>query len=216
MDLVEQDRLRRKMVEEQIRRRGVRDPRVLAAMEEVPRHLFVPEEMRHLAYVDDPLPIGEGQTISQPYMVAEMTAALRLSGEETVLEIGTGSGYQTAVLAKLCRWVFSIERIASLSGSAARCLAGLGVANATLLVGDGSLGCPGHAPYDRILSAAASPAVPPPWLDQLVDGGSIVLPLGGRRGQELARVTRRGDKVETEWMGGCVFVPLVGEYGFRD
>jgi len=156
MDLVTESLLRRRMVEEQIRRRGIRDERVLSAMEAVPRHLFVPKEIRHLAYADDPLPIGEGQTISQPYIVAEMTAALRLSGTEKVLEIGTGSGYQTAILARLCRELVTIERLPSLSAEAQSRLMAMGIGNVTFAVGDGSLGAPGHAPFDRILSAAAS------------------------------------------------------------
>ena len=216
MDLVKEEILRRRMVEEQIRRRGVGDERVLSAMEEVPRHLFVPADLRHMAYADDPLPIGEGQTISQPFIVGEMTAALRLSGSEKVLEIGTGSGYQTAILAKLCRTVITVERIASLSAEAAGRLSDQGVGNVVYIVGDGSLGCPEHAPFDRILSAAASPAVPSPWIEQLLEGGMIVLPIGGRRGQDLARVTKRGGKPVTELLGGCVFVPLIGKHGFRE
>ncbi len=215
MDLVKEEALRRRMVEEQIRRRGVRDERVLAAMEEVPRHQFVPEYLRHAAYEDGPLPIGEGQTISQPFIVAEMTAALRLSGTEKVLEIGTGSGYQTAILAKLCRAVVSVERIASLSAGASRRLSELAVTNVIYVVGDGSRGCPEHAPFDRILSAAASPSVPPPWLEQLADDGMIVLPMGDRRSQDLARVTKPGGKPVVERFGGCVFVPLIGEFGFH-
>ncbi len=215
MDLVREELLRRRMVEEQIRRRGVRDERVLSAMEEVPRHLFLPKELLHLAYADDPLPIGEGQTISQPYIVAEMTAALRLSGTEKVLEIGTGSGYQTAILARLCREVVTIERLPSLSAAAQRALATMEVGNVTYLVGDGSLGSPEHAPFDRILSAAASPSVPAPWLSQVGEGGIIVLPMGGRYEQELTRLTRRGSRTETEALGGCRFVPLVGMYGFH-
>ncbi|HWS14951.1 MAG TPA: protein-L-isoaspartate(D-aspartate) O-methyltransferase, partial [Candidatus Methylomirabilis sp.] len=166
------------MVEEQIRRRGIRDEGVLSAMEAVPRHLFVPKEFRRLAYADEPLPIGEGQTISQPYIVAEMTATLRLSGTEKVLEIGTGTGYQTAILARLCREVVTVERIASLSAAAGRRLAAMGVANVTFVVGDGSLGSAAHAPFDRILSAAASPSVPAPWLEQLSGDGIAVLPVG--------------------------------------
>ena len=215
MDLVRESILRRHMVEEQIRRRGVRDVRVLSAMEEVPRHLFVPEELRHLAYADEPLPIGEGQTISQPFIVAEMTAALRLSGTEKVLEIGTGSGYQTAILARLCRELVTIERFASLSADARRRLAGMNAGNVTFVVGDGSLGSPEHAPFDRILSAAASPSVPAPWVSQLSEGGIIVLPVGDRYEQELTRVTRRGDRTDAETLGGCRFVPLVGMYGFQ-
>lgn len=215
MDLVKEDLLRRRMVEEQIRRRGIRDERVLSAMEEVPRHLFVPKDIRHLAYVDEPLPIGEGQTISQPYIVAEMTAALRLSGGEKVLEIGTGSGYQTAILARLCREVVTVERLPSLSVDARKRLAEMEIGNVTYVVGDGSLGSPEHAPFDRILSAAASPDVPAPWLSQLSEGGIIVLPVGGRYEQELTRVTRAGSGTETEALGGCRFVPLVGMYGFH-
>ena len=215
MDLVREAVLRRRMVEEQIRRRGIRDERVLSAMEEVPRHLFLPEAIRHLAYADDPLPIGEGQTISQPYIVAEMTAALRLSGTEKVLEIGTGSGYQTAILARLSREVVTIERLPSLSAEARRRLAAMEIANVTFAVGDGSLGAPERAPFDRILSAAASPSVPGPWISQLTEGGIIVLPMGSRYEQELTRVTRAGDRTETASLGGCRFVPLVGMYGFQ-
>ena len=215
MDLVKEAILRRSMVEEQIRRRGVRDDRVLSVMEEIPRHLFVPKEIRHLAYTDEPLPIGEGQTISQPYIVAEMTAALRLSGTEKVLEIGTGSGYQTAILARLCRELVSIERVALLANDAQRRLANMELGNVTFIVGDGSLGNPERAPFDRILSAAASPSVPAPWVSQLSEGGIVVLPVGGRYEQELTRVTRVGDRIKTEVLGGCRFVPLVGMYGFH-
>jgi protein-L-isoaspartate(D-aspartate) O-methyltransferase len=214
MDLVKETVLLRRMVEEQIRRRGIRDERVLSAMEEVPRHLFIPEEIRHLAYTDGPLSIGEGQTISQPYIVAEMTVALRLSGTEKILEVGTGSGYQTAILARLCREVVTIERLPSLSTGARTLLTTMEIRNVTFLVGDGSLGSPGHAPFDRILSAAASPSVPAPWVSQLSPGGIIVLPVGGRYEQELARVTRLGERVETKILGGCRFVPLVGIHGF--
>lgn len=215
MDLVRETVLRLRMVEEQMRRRGIRDERVLSVMEEVPRHLFVPKELRHLAYADNPLPIGEGQTISQPYIVAEMTAALRLSGKEKVLEIGTGSGYQTAILARLCRELVTIERIASLSEDARKRLAEMEIGGVTFVVGDGSLGSPGYAPFDRILSAAASPSVPEPWISQLSKGGIIVLPMGDRHAQELTRVTRAGGRTETEVLGGCRFVPLVGLYGFH-
>jgi protein-L-isoaspartate(D-aspartate) O-methyltransferase len=214
VDVVREDLLRRRMVQEQIRARGVRDERVLSAMEEVPRHLFVPPGLRDAAYEDGPLPIGDGQTISQPFIVAEMTQALRLSGSEKVLEIGTGSGYQTAILSRLCREVVTVERLASLSTSARTRLEGLGVPNVIYVVGDGSLGCPEHSPYDRILSAAASPDVPPPWLEQLAEGGIIVLPIGGRLEQVLARVTKEQGKTRTEALGGCRFVPLVGAWGF--
>jgi len=214
--MVREDLLRHRMVEEQIRARGVRDERVLSAMEEVPRHLFVPPALRGSAYDDDPLPIGEGQTISQPFIVAEMTQALRLTGSEKVLEIGTGSGYQTAILSRLCREVVTVERLASLSEAARKRLDALGMSNVAYVVGDGSLGCPEKAPYDRILSAAASPAVPAPWIEQLAEGGIVVLPMGRRYEQVLARVTRRDGSTHTELLGGCRFVPLIGEHGFRD
>jgi len=215
MDLVRETLLRRRMVKEQIRRRGVLDERVLAVMEEVPRHLFLPKEIRNLAYEDEPLPIGEGQTISQPYIVAEMTAALRLSGTEKVLEIGTGSGYQTAILARLCRELLTIERLASLSAGAQERLATMGIRNVAFVVGDGSVGSPGNAPFDRILSAAASPSVPSPWISQLSEGGIIVLPVGDRHEQQLTRVTLRSGRTESDVLCGCRFVPLVGLYGFR-
>ena len=205
MGLVRENVLRRRMVEEQIRRRGIRDERVLSVMEEVPRHLFIPKEIRHLAYADEPLPIGERQTISQPYIVAEMTAALRLSGTEKVLEVGTGSGYQTAILARLCRELVTIERLATME-----------IGSVAFVVGDGSLGSAEHAPFDRILSAAASPSVPAPWVSQLAEGGIIVLPMGDRYEQELVRVTRIGCRTKTEVLGGCRFVPLVGMYGFHN
>jgi protein-L-isoaspartate(D-aspartate) O-methyltransferase len=184
-------------------------------MEEVPRHLFVPAEIRRLAYADEPLPIGEGQTISQPYIVAEMTAALRLKGTEKVLEIGTGSGYQTAILARLCREVVTVERLPSLASEAERRLATMDIGNVTFVIGDGSLGCPAHAPFDRILSAAASPSIPDPWIAQLSEEGIIVLPVGDRFEQALTRVTHSGGRSATEVLGGCRFVPLVGMYGFH-
>jgi len=215
MDLVKETVLRRRMVEEQIRRRGVRDERVLSVMGEVPRHLFLPKEIRQRAYADEPLPIGEGQTISQPFIVAEMTAALRLSGTEKVLEVGTGSGYQTTILSRLCREVVTIERIATLSAAARARLVTMDAGNVTFVVGDGSLGSPAYAPFDRILSAAASPSVPAPWISQLSEGGIIVLPVGGRYEQVLTRVTRAGSRTETEALGGCRFVPLVGIHGFQ-
>ena len=215
MDLVNESVLRRRMVEDQIRRRGVRDERVLSVMGGVPRHLFVPKEIRQRAYADEPLPIGEGQTISQPFIVAEMTAALRLSGTEKVLEVGTGSGYQTAILSRLCREVVTIERIATLSAAARARLVTMDAGNVTFVVGDGSLGSPAYAPFDRILSAAASPSVPAPWISQLSEGGIIVLPVGGRYEQELIRVTLTQGRPETEVLGGCRFVPLVGMHGFQ-
>lgn len=200
---------------EQIRARGVRDERVLSAMEEVPRHLFVPPDLRDAAYDDGPLPIGDGQTISQPFIVAEMTQALRLSGSEKVLEIGTGSGYQTALLAMVAGTVFSVERIQSLASEARAALEGAGVRNVTVLVGDGTLGWRPFAPYDAILVAAASPSVPAPLLEQLAPGGRLVIPIGDRDSQVLQLLQREGDRIVTTSLGDVRFVPLLGELGFR-
>lgn len=205
---------RRRMVAEQIRARGIRNERLLAAMEEIPRHLFVPSFLLERAHDDGPLPIGEGQTISQPYIVAEMTAALALAGTEKVLEIGTGSGYQTAILCRLAREVVTVERIASLQSSAERILRELGVENVRFRTGDGTLGIPDEAPFDRILVTAAAPAVPPPLFEQLAEGGIAVLPIGGRWEQELVRVTKESGKMRKDFLGGCRFVPLIGQCGF--
>lgn len=202
------------MVEQQLRNRGIKDPRVLSAMERVPRHCFLPHPDDPGAYNDYPLPIGDGQTISQPYMVALMTEALRLTGDERVLEIGTGSGYQAAVLAELSDEVYSIERFPNLGERASEVLAELGYHGVTVLVGDGSLGYPEKAPYDRVIVTAACPKIAEPWVEQLADGGILVAPLGDRWGQTLTRVTKRGDKLEHQNLGGCVFVPLVGEHGW--
>jgi len=203
------------MVEYQIRRRGVSNQRLLAAMEKVPRHRFVPDSESHSAYEDMPIPIGSGQTISQPYMVALMTDLLQLTGEERVLEIGTGSGYQAALLAELAKEVFSVERFESLAGRARSVLAGLGYENVTIVVGDGTLGYPNRAPYDRVIVTAAAPRIAQPWLDQLKDGGRLVLPLGQRWSQTLTVVIKEGSRIRTESHGGCVFVLLVGEHGWE-
>lgn len=208
--------IRRRMVAEQIRSRGIRDESLLAAMEAIPRHLFVPPFLSGRAYDDGPLPIGEGQTISQPYIVAEMTQALSLTGTEKVLEIGTGSGYQTAVLCRLAKEVVTLERIASLQIAAKRVLSELGVENVQFRTGDGTLGCPEEAPYDRILVTAAAPRVPDPLFDQLAEGGIAVLPIGERWEQELVRVTKESGKAKKEFLGGCRFVPLIGQYGFPE
>jgi len=208
--------LRRRMVAEQIRARGIRDARVLAAMEEVPRHLFLPPHLASRAYDDGPLPIGEGQTISQPFIVAEMTHALRLKGDEKVLEIGTGSGYQTAVLCRLAREVVTIERFADFSRAAEELLRELGVENAKFRVGDGTMGVPDEAPFDRVLVTAASPEMPPPLFDQLAEDGIMVIPIGGRWEQDLVRVRKEKGKAKTEFIGGCRFVPLVGQCGFPE
>jgi len=203
------------MVETQLRRRGIKDPRVLAAMENIPRHRFLRDPDDPGAYSDYPLPIGDGQTISQPYIVALMTEALRLTADHKVLEIGTGSGYQAAILAELSGEVYSIERFASLAERSRGILAELGYHNVTVIVADGSLGHPEAAPYDRIIVTAASPKIADPWIEQLADDGILVAPTGDRWGQTLTRVIKHGEKLEHQDLGGCVFVPLVGEHGWR-
>jgi len=207
---------RAEMIEKQLRRRGVIDPVVLAAMAAVPRHEFVPEEMRSHAYDDLPLPIGGGQTISQPYIVAAMTAALHLQPADRILEIGTGCGYQAAVLSHLAREVFSIERRPELASSAAAKLAHLGYSNAHVHCGDGTLGLPELAPFDAILVAAAAPAVPRPLLAQLAEGGRLILPVGDAEHQELQLIEKHGDAFPTRMLEGCRFVPLVGYHGWQE
>ena len=203
------------MVERQLEARGIKDRRVLDAMREVPRHLFVPAAYRERAYDDCPLPIDERQTISQPYMVAWMTELLRLEGEETVLEVGTGSGYQAAVLSKLARFVFTMERIPLLAEAAKKRLRDMGIENAEVVVGDGTEGLPEHAPYEGIIVTAGSPSVPPRLVEQLVDGGRLVIPVGSSAVQMLTVIEKRGDKTITREEGSCVFVPLVGRYGWE-
>ena len=204
------------MVEADLRRRGIRDPRVLEAMTAVPRHRFVPEQERPHAYEDRALPLEKGQTISQPYMVAFMTEALRVGPEHRVLEIGTGSGYQTAVLARLAREVFTVERLPELQADARALLEGLGLGNVRFRVGDGSLGWPEHAPYDRILVTAGAPAVPPALERQLApDGGVLVIPVGDAEVQELVVLTRDGERWSSTPLLGCRFVPLVGDEGWQ-
>jgi protein-L-isoaspartate(D-aspartate) O-methyltransferase len=204
-----------RMVRLQMENRDICDPRVLEAMRRVPRHLFVSAESRVAAYEDHPLPIGHGQTISQPYMVAFMTQALQLRGSERVLEIGTGSGYQTAVLAWLSCRVVSIERHAELAEAARVRLEKLGLAlDVEIRVGDGSLGAPDAAPFSGIVVTAAAPRVPQPLRDQLAEGGRLVIPVGPRDRQELMVVVRHGDEWRETSDGPCVFVPLVGEEGF--
>lgn len=204
------------MVERQIRARGVSDPLVLAAMRRVPRHLFVPEENAGAAYDDRPLPIGQGQTISQPYMVASMTESLKLGGGEKVLEIGTGSGYQSAILAEIADHVVTVERKQDLQKAAARLLRELGYVNIEAVVGDGSRGYPDRAPYDAIIVTAGAPGVPEALVEQLAPGGRLVIPVGNSFHQTLTRVTRTGQGVETEKLEGCVFVPLIGEQGWDE
>ena len=204
------------MIEKQVRRRGVTDPAVLAAMQAVPRHEFVAEEIRSNAYADAPLPIGGGQTISQPYIVAAMTAALHLRASDKVLEIGTGCGYQAAVLACLAKDVFTIERRPELASGACARLARLGYSNAHVHCGDGTLGLPEFAPFDAILVAAAAPAIPKPLLAQLAEGGRMILPLGGVEHQELQLIEKHGDAFPTKMLEGCRFVPLVGYHGWQE
>ena len=204
------------MVEEQLRRRGISDPRVLEAMAKVPRHLFVPQDYQSSAYEDRPLPIGEGQTISQPYMVAIMTQSLELNGREKVLEIGTGSGYQAAILAELARTVYTVERISSLTQSAQKVLGGLGYENILFRTGDGSKGWPEEAPFGGIIVTAGAPDIPQTFKTQLAEGGILVIPTGPRYTQTLLKLTREGNKFIEEDVTGCVFVPLVGDYGWKE
>jgi protein-L-isoaspartate(D-aspartate) O-methyltransferase len=206
--------LRADMVTQQLLKRGIRDARVLQAMHDTPRHLFVPAHHRDMAYEDMPLPIGHQQTISQPLMVAMMTEALQLQGHERVLEIGTGSGYQAAILSRLATVVFSIERLPELAAQARATLAIAGIANVHVLVGDGSLGLPEHAPYDAIVVTAASPKVPPALVDQLTLSGRLIIPVGDRHEQTLMRLTMTDDGPHIERLGGCRFVPLIGQQGW--
>lgn len=207
---------RQNMVEKQLATRDIRDQRVLEAMRIVPRHRFVPSEYRHMAYTDGPLPIGSGQTISQPYIVALMTQLLRLEGDEIVLEVGTGSGYQAAVLAYLAREVHSVERHAELAEHATQVLKALELTNVHVHVNDGSLGLPEFAPYQAVLVTAAAPNVPQTLLDQLDEGGCLVLPVGGRLGQYLERWERRGSKFTSEALVPVAFVPLRGRHGWQE
>jgi protein-L-isoaspartate(D-aspartate) O-methyltransferase len=205
---------RRRMVETQLLARGVRDPEVLRALGRVPRHLFVDEALLDRAYGDSALPIGHGQTISQPLMVATMTEALQLEGTEKVLEIGTGSGYQTAVLAEIAERVFSVERVAALYRRSRALLDRLGYHRVVLRHGDGTLGWRDHAPYDAIVVTAGAPHVPEALRDQLIEGGRLVIPVGDRHLQNLVRITRREEGDRHEELGGCVFVSLIGSDGW--
>ena len=205
---------RAEMVEHQLRRRGNFDERVLAAMERVPREQFVPEHLQHLAYEDGALPIGNGQTISQPFIVATICQLLDLSPDDRVLDVGTGSGYQAAVLAELAAEVVTIERVAELAEAARAALVQAGYGNVEVRIGDGSLGVPERAPFDGIAVAAAAPAVPPALYEQLVEGGRLVVPRGGRWGQQLVAVVRTPDGPLERASVPCRFVPLVGAEGF--
>jgi protein-L-isoaspartate(D-aspartate) O-methyltransferase len=210
------DAARHAMLETQLRRRGLTDAAVLSAMDQVPRHQFVPPEFRHRAYEDAPLPIGEGQTISQPYIVAAMTATLRLKDEERVLEVGTGCGYQSAILARVSKEVFSIEYHADLATTAAVRLERLGYLNVHVHCGDGTHGLPDFAPFDAILVAAAAPAVPVPLLEQLAAGGRMIVPVGDVENQELQLIERAHDAFRTTILEPCRFVPLLGAYGWKE
>jgi len=209
-------RVRLKMVEEQVVARGVKDARVIAAMRKVPRHLFVEEALQNQAYSDRPLPIGEKQTISQPYMVALMTEALQLTGKEKVLEIGAGSGYQTAILAESARQVFSIERILSLTMKARMLLINLGYTNVEIKFSDGTEGWIGESPFDAIIVTAGSPDIPQPLVDQLAVGGRLVIPVGDESVQDLIRLKKTEEGVKREDLGGCRFVKLIGRHGWSE
>jgi len=203
------------MIETQLRRRGITDDAVLAAMEFVPRHEFVPREFREKSYDDVPLPIGDGQTISQPYIVAAMTAALHVRPNDRVLEIGAGCGYQAAILSRLAGEVFGVERRTELALSATARLERLGYRNIHVHCGDGTLGMPDFAPFDAILVAAAAPAIPQPLLAQLAEGGRMIVPVGDAEHQELQLIVKRGKGVRTTILEGCRFVPLVGYHGWQ-
>jgi len=210
---------RARMVETQIKARSIADSRILKAMETIPRHLFVDEGLIDQAYSDNPLPIGEKQTISQPYIVALMTEALELKGKERILEIGTGSGYQTAILAHLADRVFSIERIAALATRARKILDQLNYYNVAIRVGDGSYGWKEEAPFDAIITTAAAPKIPQYLIEQLVVGGRLVVPVGSREVQTLYKLTRLAEdlsQIKKEDLGGCRFVSLIGESGWKD
>ena len=206
---------RENMVKHQIAARGVKDPRVLGAMARVPRHLFVPDSIADRAYDDSPLPIGEGQTISQPYMVAWMTELLGIGDSDRVLEIGTGSGYQAAILCELAAEVISIEKYPDLAREAQDRLRSLGYRNITIHVGDGTLGWPQKAPYNGIIVTAGAPSVPQPLLEQLADGGKLVIPVGPSGMQMLNVIRRKGNDYQAREEGTCVFVPLVGKFGWK-
>jgi protein-L-isoaspartate(D-aspartate) O-methyltransferase len=207
-------RLREVMVDTQLVRRGINDPAVLAAMRKIARHCFVPKHLWMLAYDDQPLPIDCQQTISQPYMVALMTEVLQLSKDDKVLEIGTGSGYQAAVLAEICSQVYTLEKIPDLAKKSAAVLQQLGYGNIIIKVADGTRGWPEHQPYNGIIVTAGAPHIPRPLLEQLAEGGRLLIPVGDHELQQLLRLTRTPGGIVEEDLGGCRFVPLRGEYGW--
>lgn len=208
--------IRRQMVETQIIRRGITNQQVVEAMLKVPRHKFVPQSLRNEAYNDYPLPIGEAQTISQPYIVAEMTVALESNKRSRILEVGTGSGYQSAILAEIVYEVFTIECKEALAMRAKRILEELGHKNIFTKVGDGTTGWQEYAPYDGILVTAATPQIPPPLIEQLKEGGTIVAPIGDRLTQILTKIKKISGKLHQEELFSCMFVPLIGTYGWHE
>jgi len=207
--------LRRRMVEEQIKPRGIKDQRVIDVFAKVERHKFIPEELRDSSYADHPIPIGEGQTISQPFIVALMTECLDLKGSEKVLEIGTGSGYQTAILAELAKEVCTVERIHVLSDDAGQLLSELGYKNIKFKVSDGTLGWKEESPFDRIIITAAAPKIPLPVTEQLKEGGKLILPLADSFGQMLTLVTKKNGQMVAENICPVIFVPLIGKHGIN-
>ncbi len=214
--MTDYERQRQRMVEHQIRKRGVRSCRVLAAMEKIPRHRFVPENSYDQAYEDSPLSIGKGQTISQPYMVAVMTECAAPEPDDRVLEVGTGSGYQTAILAELVREVYSIERIPELAERAEGLLSRLGYENVSIRVGDGSEGWSEKAPFDAIIVTAGAPEIPDPLVEQLEVGGRLVIPIGSAHHQTLCTVKKERNRIRKEEGTGCIFVPLIGTFGWEE
>ena len=205
---------RKKMVDEQIFRRGVKNEKILNAFTKVPRHLFMDEALANEAYGDYPLPIGDGQTISQPYIVALMVDLLEINEDSIVLELGTGSGYQTAILCEIAKFVYSIERVPSLTMKARKILTNLGYTNVDIKIGDGTSGWEEHSPYSGIVTSAAAPSVPQPLLNQLADGGKLVIPVGNDLSQNLKVITKSNNAFNTDDFGGCRFVKLIGKFGW--
>lgn len=214
--MINNEKERNRMVDEQIAGRGVKDERVLAVMRKMPRHEFLPEAIRGMAYSDSALPLGEGQTLSQPYMVALMTESLKLKGSERVLEIGTGSGYQAAVLAELGEKVYTVERIKKLADKARATLDRLGYKSVAIKVYDGTYGWKEMAPFDAIIVTAGSPDIPAPLVEQLKEGGRMSIPVGDRYGQQLVTVIKTAEGIVTERSVPCVFVPLIGNHGWKE
>ena len=207
--------LRKEMVELQLIKRGITDKGVIDAFREIPREMFVAEDLKNSAYMDSPLPIREGQTISQPYIVALMTESLSLSKEDIILEVGTGSGYQAAILSKIVKKVYTVERNPSLAEASKKALKELGIKNVSIKTGDGTIGWPEHAPFDGILVTAAAPYIPEHLKSQLKEGRNMVLPIGGKSFQDLVVVTKINGELEEETLCGCMFVPLIGEQGWE-